>query len=864
MNMNYFPFERMQSRIEASKDDSDLGYFYDLLLYGEFLTKTIALYLVSTINEDTDRTQYRLHHNLVRANAIGDFSKAIEDIVIGPAAQQLSSAIREYELKELTQRATKTDWQYEAQELIIECLTIFGIEHDKLPTKSPLRNWFHLFTFLRNKTKGHGAPKVNCCSQACPKLEKSIKLIVNNFSAFKRSWVHLHRNLNGKYRVSKLTNDVSEFDYLKREATHNFTNGIYVFLDYPREIKLFFTNAELTDFWISNGNLKKDYFETISYLSDERMIQSAKDFLQPITKLPGSHTEGHSQLELIGNSYTNLPKSPDFYVTRRELEKELKNVLLQEDRYPIVTLLGKGGVGKTSLALDIVSKLTTTNRFELIIWFSARDIDLLIDGPKQVQTKILNIEDIAKEYCTLLDSKLKSADAIQYFSNELTKNSFGTALYIFDNFETVTNPIEVFEWINTYIRNPNKVLITSRISRNFKADYPIEILGMTEDECKELINSTATSLKIDHLLSKEYIENLIIESDGHPYIIKILLGEVAKRGKATKIQRIVADQEKILSALFKRTFNTLSPAAKRVFMTLCSWNSMIPMIAVEAVMWRPENDKMDIQAAIEELRQSSFIDIINENGNDIINVPLAATLFGKSELEVYPEKIKVLADRKLLMEFGTTTYSNLSSGLVQNIERKFRAISNRISSISEFETELPILEYIASKYPKTYEYIIQIFEEYRDYNKIKYYLREYLKNNIAHSEKEALWIKLADVCKHTQDWEGESHSLIELIQLPNIELRTISDAANRINNHIYNDYDARVDDYKGEMLSIIIKKFKSKMNECDATDLSRLGWLLLNENNPEEAEKVVKKGLVIDPENNYCQRLMSRLENTTR
>ena len=212
--MNYIPFERMKSRIDTSKSDSDLGYFYDLLLYGEFLTKTIALYLVSTINEDAERTQYRLEHSLVRANAIGDFSKAIEDIVIGPAAQQISSAIRDYELKELTQRSTKNDWQYEAQELLVECLNIFGIEQDKLPTKSPLRNWFHLFTFLRNKTKGHGAPKINCCTQACPKLEKSIELITSNFFAFKRSWSHLHRNLNGKYRVSKITNDISDFDYL--------------------------------------------------------------------------------------------------------------------------------------------------------------------------------------------------------------------------------------------------------------------------------------------------------------------------------------------------------------------------------------------------------------------------------------------------------------------------------------------------------------------------------------------------------------------------------------------------------------------------------------------------------------------------
>jgi energy-coupling factor transporter ATP-binding protein EcfA2 len=862
--MNYIPFERMQSRVETSKSDSDLGYFYDLLLYGEFLTKTIALYLVSTINEDGDRTQYRLEHSLVRANAIGDFSKVIEEIVIGPAAQQISSAIREHELKELTQRATSNDWQYEAQLLLIECLDIFGIEQEKLPTKSPLRNWFHLFTYLRNKTKGHGAPKVENCAKACSKLEKSIELITSNFAAFKRSWAHLHRNLNGKFRVSKITNDVSDFDYLKRETTHNYSNGIYIFLDHPRKVNLYYTNAELTDFWISNGNLKKEKFETISYLSDERMVQSASDYLQPVTKLPSSHTEGNTQLETLNNCLTNLPKSPDFYVQRLELERELNDVLFQKDRYPIVTLLGKGGVGKTSLALDLITKLTSSKRFDLIIWFSARDIDLLIDGPKQVQTKILNIEDISKDYCNLVDAKLNSKDSVQYFSDEMTSNEFGTALYVFDNFETVTNPIEVFEWINTYIRNPNKVLITSRISRNFKADYPIEIQGMTEDECKELVQTSAKSLKIEHLLSQSYIDDLILESDGHPYIIKILLGEVAKTGKANKIKRIVADQEKILTALFKRTFNTLSPASKRVFLTLCSWNSMVPMIAVEAVLWRPENEKMDVQAAIEELRQSSFIDVLNKNGNDIINVPLAATLFGKSELEVYPEKIKVLADRKLLMEFGSTTYSNLSSGLVRNIDRKFRAISKRINSVKEFENELPILEYIATKYPKTYEYIIQIFEEYGDYGKVKYFLREHLKHNITISEKENLWIKLADICKYTEDWNGESHALIELIQTPNVELRIISDAANRINNHIYNDYDARIDDYKGEMLAIIIKVFKSKTDECGATDLSRLGWLLLNNSDSEEAEKVVAKGLSIDPDNNYCQRLMERLNNTIR
>jgi hypothetical protein len=859
--MEYYPLKKLKEKVDAAKQESDLSYFYELLNYAEFLTKNITLFLVSAINEDSERTKYRYQYNLCRANALGDFSKAIDDIVIGPASQLITSNIRDYELKELTQRCSKGEWQYDCQMLIDECLSIFKIEHNKLSTKSPLRNWFILLTQLRNKTKGHGAPNIESCNLACPKLEKSLELITDNFSAFKRTWAYLHQNLSGKYRISNLTQDnEKQFDELKKENSFNFPNGIYVYLDKPRKIDLFYSNAELTDFWITNGNLKGDRFETLSYISDERIYKSAQAYLIPITQLPKSHTEGIKDLNVIGNCLTNLPSSPELYVKRRDLEEELKTTLLQEDRFPIVTLLGKGGVGKTSLAINLITDITNSERFELIIWFSSRDIDLLIDGPKQVQTKVLNIQDMAKDYCSLLYPSAKKTEYEQLFANDLTKNTFGKSLYIFDNFETITNPIEVFEWINTYIRNPNKVLITSRISRNFKADYPIEVQGMSDEECKELIYEFAKELNITIYLTDDYIQELILESDGHPYIIKILLGEVARNKKVSKIKRVVAEQEKILDALFKRTFNTLSPAAKRVFLTLCSWNSMVPTIALEAVLWRPENEKMNVQSAIEELRQSSFIEIITKDGDEIINVPLAATIFGKGELEINPDKIKIMSDRDLLMEFGTTTFNNLSSGLSIQIERKFKSISKRIKSTEEFEYELPLLEYIASKYPKTYKYIIEVFEEYNDYEKIKYYLREYIKSNIPVNEKSRLWQKLAAVCRYNKDWDGESHALTELIQLPNVGLEEISEAANRINNHFYHNMDAKRDEYKSEMLDLIIKVFTSKIIEGNATDYSRLGWLLLNNNNRDEAKKMAEEGLKLDINNKYCQRLIEILE----
>ena len=849
----------MNYRLESSKNDSDHAYFYDLLLYGEFLTKIINLFLVAAINDDNDRTRYRQEYNLVRANAIGDFAKSIDEILTGPPAQLISSSIRDFELKELMQRSSEGDWQYEAQKLLNQVLEIFNIEHNTLPIKSPLRNWFNEFSCLRNKTKGHGAPRIESCSSSCLLLEKSINIIVENFFAFKRSWVYLHRNYSGKYRLTFIANPTNYLNHLKTENFHIYDNGCYCLFDNPRKINLFISSSELTDFFITNGNLKCESFECISYISDERLNVGAKEYLQPITQLPASHTEGINSLEVIGNCFTNLPESTEEYISREKLEFELIKAINETERFPIITLLGKGGVGKTSLALNVLKKVAFSNRFDIILWFSARDIDLLMDGPKQVQTKVLNQKDISTEYYNLVHRNQEIKDKVDFFSKQLTSNDNGTALYVFDNFETITNPVEVFEWINTYIRNPNKVLITSRISRNFKADYPIEVQGMNEIECKSLIELVGRKLKINDILSQKYIDELISESGGHPYIIKILLGEVAKSGKIGKIQRIVAEQEKILTALFKRTFNTLSPAAKRVFLTLCSWNSTVPGVAVEAVLWRPENEKIDVQSAIEELRKSSFIDIINEDKEALINVPLAASIFGKGELEVFPEKLKILEDRALLMEFGASPQNGASIGVTSKVERKFKAVANRIKTIDEFKKELPVLEYIASKYPFAYNHIIDIFEEFEDYDSVKYYLREYLKLEKSVRIKAVLWKKLAEISRFTKDWDGESHALSELAILPNVSFDIVSDSANWINRHFSMNPEDKVVEYKKILLDKVIEVMYKRIPEGTPTDYSRLAWLLLNNNQREKAREVVLKGLVLDSENRHCQKILEIL-----
>ncbi|MCC5294403.1 NB-ARC domain-containing protein, partial [Staphylococcus aureus] len=77
------------------------------------------------------------------------------------------------------------------------------------------------------------------------------------------------------------------------------------------------------------------------------------------------------------------------------LEEELRNLLLDERRQ-MITLVGRGGIGKTSLALRVLDGITAETRYDVIVWFSARDVDLALSGPKAVRPSIVSRDDIAE------------------------------------------------------------------------------------------------------------------------------------------------------------------------------------------------------------------------------------------------------------------------------------------------------------------------------------------------------------------------------------------------------------------------------------------------------------------------------------
>lgn len=863
--MSHRAIDQVFQRVQDAKSESDFNYFFSLLLAGEALFKTVTLGLIAALDDDKDRNRYRLEYSLARADGLGEWGRGLEDALSGPGSQFLLADARN-EQAEFTRISGLGTWQYDAVSSLKSVVEALGIAAEDVPHKSDLKRWFRLFVTLRNKTRGHGATPFSKAGLAATDLEKSILCIYQNLSLLKRPWVDLHRNYSGKYRVLPISADSDPFECLRREAHHTLRNGIYVYFGDYRKVPLICAGPDLRDFFFANGGLGPKRFEMLSYFTDDKLDGDAADYTVPPGTLPASETEGHGELLPRGECFSNVPDLLEDYVSRPALEGELRRLLL-DDRRPIVTLVGRGGIGKTSLSLKVIHGLYETERYSAIVWLSARDVDLQFSGPKPVRPRVVSTDEMGRLYADLVLSpdqlKAKGFNARIFLEKQLEKNELGPCLYVFDNFETTQNPIDVFNWIDTFIRTPNKALITTRL-RDFKGDYPLEVGGMEEPEARDLVTRTAEALKIGPLLTRSYIEELIQTSEGHPYVIKILLGEFARTGKHSNVAKLVAGNDELLTALFERTYASLSPCAQRALLTLSAWNSSVPRVALEAVLMRSTAERQEVERGVEALVQYSLADLHTAPTDQqvFIHLPLVASAFGKKKLSVSPLRAAIQSDVEMLQMLGPSRNDDVRLGLVYKLKNFITNIARRVDSGQPFEEYAPILEMICRAYSPGWLLLGRWHLETGNQEGIekgKTELRRYLEQQPPDSDAADAWRLLGQACYRTGDKLGEIHAFIERAQLASVPFCDISSTANRL-NAMLREHELSVDkDEKRHLAQRLLVVLDNRRSEASADDFSRMAWLALHTDQQSKAIEFTKLGLKTDPDNPHCRGLSERL-----
>ena len=256
----FLPVARMRDRGRLARDESDAAYFLELLYLGEMVVKLLVVELLAGMQDDREKHRYGLEFRLVRADGLGEWAEVLDLALTGPASQHLLPSVRDSQQQLAVGLGPDVSgWQRRAVDLLNQACRCLDDDFDDVSkSKTSMRTWVRQFAWLRNRTRGHGSPKAATLSTICPELELSLAEVVANAPAFQRSWAHLRRSLSGKYRVSGFGGDRADFAYLAREDRHSLQDGPYVFLDVPRLVPLLFTDAELTDFFLPNGNYRHE------------------------------------------------------------------------------------------------------------------------------------------------------------------------------------------------------------------------------------------------------------------------------------------------------------------------------------------------------------------------------------------------------------------------------------------------------------------------------------------------------------------------------------------------------------------------------------------------------------------------------
>lgn len=197
------------------------------------------------------------------------------------------------------------------------------------------------------------------------------------------------------------------------------------------------------------------------------------------------------------------------FIGRVNDKLELKRKIL--GAFPVITLLGVGGIGKTSLALSTIYDLMEEEKdnplfFESIIWITLKTKGMFNGDFKEIQTAITTLDDnikvVGKNFA---DSKFINIDGIiDYMKKNRT-------LLIIDNFETINNEYDKDFFDNIPIGS--KVLITSR--KGVGNYENISKLGeLTEKEAFLYLKKLSNIYKVNSLLKhseidlKQYLKNL--------------------------------------------------------------------------------------------------------------------------------------------------------------------------------------------------------------------------------------------------------------------------------------------------------------------------------------------------------------------
>lgn len=344
----------------------------------------------------------------------------------------------------------------------------------------------------------------------------------------------------------------------------------------------------------------------------------------------------------------NLP-IPDFDETgffgRQSELRRIKKAI--KGAYPVVSILGDGGIGKTSLALKAAYELLEEpdQPFEVFVWVTAKATILTPNEIQRISGAIESSLGLFAQAATELggapDRPIE--EVLEYLATF-------RVLLLLDNLETVLdNRLREF-----LLDLPlgSKVIITSRIGLGI--ENPVRLEPLTVDDSVRLLRTLARVRGVRQLkeLAQEDVEALAGRMSGHPaYIRWFVAGVQAGR----RPEELVGDNALLLDFCMSNVYEYLNEDARAAVRSM----QVLPGARNQAELaFLNDFDAGRIQTALLELITTNFVQMSSVPSGVLLETTYSLSDFAKQYLDKHhpvaqDERDWLLGRSQELVELGS-------------------------------------------------------------------------------------------------------------------------------------------------------------------------------------------------------------------
>ncbi|WP_421289295.1 tetratricopeptide repeat protein [Aeromonas veronii] len=415
-------------------------------------------------------------------------------------------------------------------------------------------------------------------------LEEDLRIIVKNFifcqpeqsinidkALIERARSRLEKDLGGLIDNISLVDLVDYFDLGDTYQTIN-SNSSAIPNHISRQIK---SKTKKMERMVSVRNRvmhirpldADDYPFTFSFCSelvneDESTWTHTDEILKKINRDPSCVFS--IDIKTFDEAYINhnLPM-PDFDETgligRSDDLDKIKKLCLGS--FPVISIVGEGGIGKTALALKVAYELLEQpdNPFDAIVWVSSKTTQITVNEIQEIKGAINDSIGVIREISQQISGVMPQDSNFESYAKEIIEymGTFKIALFI-DNLETILDD-KIRNFISE-IPQGSKIIITSRIGLG-AYEYPIKLQGMEENYASQLLRKLSQIRNVEPLYKMEesVLRKYVNRMGCNPSYIKWFVSSVQT---GLSPESILQNSDMFLDFCMSNVYNYLPDDAK--------------------------------------------------------------------------------------------------------------------------------------------------------------------------------------------------------------------------------------------------------------------------------------------------------------